>query len=469
MFNDDKRNILLTLIVIALVLFSPILARWALDEKTYPSQETYYNLRMVDQFKENGVRDVDVLQNKAYNFNLFHYIFSKLNINVQSMANYFPALFGILTLFLIYILLKTLNLGQNDIFFAMIILATTPIFLYDFTTFTPEILVFPLLILALILFLRGNYLSSIILGLTAFFNIFYTLMGLILILGWHFFKKKNNYLLYANIGIIICASIVGIFVFKINYLTSFIPSILGINAFLIEFGAVKGYALITVILAIIGLFSWWKTESSKIIILISVCLLILFSVFFIDSRLPIALIIAVFAGFSISYLVNREWEIHMLKGVTLLLIICILIFSAVLTINFQIKNITEEKVVAMSYLSSAEPGDLILSVERNGFIIEYESGRSAYLDGNSFKFSDYQARKDLVDKIYYARNLNDLELSLKKEKITHILIDSEMKAGEIWDGRSEGLLFFLENSDKFIKIFYDDDVQIYRYVGEETK
>jgi hypothetical protein len=368
-----------------------------------------------------------------------------------------------------YVLLRKLNLGQNDIFFALIILVTTPIFLYEFTTFGPEILALPILLLGLILFVRGYYVSAIFLAATALFNIMYTLIAVVLIVGEYIFKKRDKWLLLINLGSIAGLIMVGIFLLNINYLSSFLPTISGLNGFLIEFGAAKGYALVTVGLALIGLFSWWNKDSKKVTIMIAVLALIIIAAFFEDIRLPIALIIAIFGGFSISYLVHREWEIHVLKDVTLLLIVCILIFSAILTINFQIKNISDEKLSAMSYLSSAGKEDIVLSSEKNGFLIEYESGRSAYLDGNSYKFKDYSERKRIADKIYYSRNLNELEVILRAEKINYVLVDSEMRAGGVWNGREEGLLFFLENSEKFIKIYYNEDTQIYRYVGEETK
>jgi hypothetical protein len=469
MNNSDNRTIFLTLIVVAMVLFTPVVVKWVINDNTYMSEDTYYNLRMVKQFDLNNAAHQDVLLQRPYDFNLFHYIFSKLHFGMDALANYLPPIFGIITLILVFFLLKTLNLGHNDIFFAMIILSTTPIFLYSFTTFSPELLVLPIFLIGLILFMRGNYASAVFFGLTAFFNIFYAVLGLILIVGDYIFKNKKKLLLIINSGVIALFVLMGIFVFKIDYLRSFTPMLSGLNGLLIEFGAIKGYALIVVGLSLLGLFSWWKKDSSKTAILIGVIVIFLSSVFFEDARLPIAIILAVFAAFSISYLTNREWEIFVLKGVTLLLILCILFFSAVLAINFQVKDITQKEVSSIAYLSSAGKSDIILSVERNGFITEYVADREAYLDSKSYKFEDYANRTSIANKIYYSRSLPELESLLKQEKITHILIDDKMRTGEVWTGRYEGLLFFLETSDKFIKVFYDDNIQIYRYVGDVVK
>lgn len=469
--NDDKRTTFLTILVVALVIASPVIIKWVLNQDSQVSEESYYNLRIINQINsQEGVRGqhVDALQNKEYSYSLFYLLFSKKNSDFQFVAKIFPLIMGIISVFLFYLLLRSINLGQDDIFFGIIILVSTPIFIYSFTTFSPDILALPVFLLGIILFSRGNYFSFIFVGATAFINIFYTILSLLIILGDYFFRHKRKAIFIVNLSAIVLSVLAGIFLFGMNYALQFVPLLTGLNGFIIEFGAVNGYALITLGLAFIGLFSWWNAEKSRTVIFISVLLIIFASLFFQSMRLPVALIMAVFAGFSISYLSNREWEIYMLKGVTLLLVFCILFFSAVLALNFQTKNITDKEIAAISYLSSANSKDIILSAERNGFLIEYVSGRGAYLDDNSYRFSDYEERKNMADRIYYSKNLKELESLLIQERITHIMVDSEMKAGEVWNGRYEGLLFFLENSDSFIKIFYDEDIQIYRYVGRES-
>ncbi len=482
MFNDEKRTIILLLIVALLVLASPVIIKWALNQNTYLSEDTYYNVRMVEQMKEKDIQHQDLLQERKYDFNLFHYLVAKSGIGIDFAAKYLPIIFGILSLFLVYLLLKSINLGQNDIFFSIIILATTPIFLFKFTTFSPDIIGFPLFLLGLVLFFRGYYASIFFLGATAFINIMYPFIALVIIAGDYFTRRKKLWISVANVAAIVITLVAGIFLLNINYLAAFIPVKLGLNGFLIEFGAIKGFAIAMIGLAIIGLFSWWNKEISKTPVLVTIILLLVVSFFFDSSRLQIALLLALFAGFSISYLANREWEIVQLKSVTLLLILCILVFSAVLMLNYQVKNIQEQKMTAISYISSAGVtsavdiagnitsigSDTVLSVERNGFLIEYAAKKKAYLDDNSYMFSDYLAKKKIAEKIYYSRNLQELETMLKSEKINYIFVDGEMRTGEVWNGRYEGLLFFLENSDRFTKVFYDDSVQIYRYVPEGT-
>ena len=76
------------------------------------------------------------------------------------------------------------------LFFSIIILATTPIFLFKFTTFSPDIIGFPLFLLGLVLFFRGYYASIFFLGATAFINIMYPFIALVIIAGDYFTRRK---------------------------------------------------------------------------------------------------------------------------------------------------------------------------------------------------------------------------------------------------------------------------------------
>jgi hypothetical protein len=463
--DEEKSTIVLTILVVSLVLFAPFLAKVIIDDESFFSEDTYYHLRMVEQFEQNFLSKRDIQQNREYDFNLFHFIFSALNPKEDLYAKILPPILGILSLILIYFIMRKINLGQNDIFFAMIILATTPVFLYDFTTFSPEILAMPILLAGLLLYIRGNFLSVFFFALLPLLNIFYAILALILLTADYVFRHRHKVLLYSNAGAILAAIITGATLLHINYLTSFVPLMTGINGLLIEFGAIKGFSLITIGLGILGLFSWWKSEAQRTSILIGFFILFAATVFFSEIRLPVAVIFAVFAAFSVSYLTNREWEIHELKGVTLLLILCILFFSAVLSLNFQVRTITDQEVSSMKLLASPNynNGGAVLSLENNGFLIEYASGKTAYLDSLSFKFDDYSARKEIANLIYYSRNLNEVENRLLEENITYILITNDMREGKVWSGRFEGLLFLLETSDKFSKVFYDENIQIYKH------
>ena len=77
MFDSDRKTILLTILVVALVLFTPAIAKLVINDRTYSSEDTYYNLRLVQQFGKNTEARKDILQDREYDFNLFHYIFFK--------------------------------------------------------------------------------------------------------------------------------------------------------------------------------------------------------------------------------------------------------------------------------------------------------------------------------------------------------------------------------------------------------
>ena len=54
---------------------------------------------------------------------------------------------------------------------------------------------------------------------------------------------------------------------------------------------------------------------------------------------------------------------------------------------------------------------------------------------------------------------------LETFEIRYIFIDEEMRRGLVWRRSQEGLLFLLENSEKFINIYSEAGIDIYLYGG----
>jgi len=161
---------------------------------------------------------------------------------------------------------------------------------------------------------------------------------------------------------------------------------------------------------------------------------------------------------------RKDWNIKKLKSITILLIACSLVFSTVLFINNEVGLMNQDKLTAARFLSTSSINDVVLSVPENGFLIEYASGRNAFLDGNSYRYNDYNSLLDTKDSIFYSRNLAEVDAFMKKNHITHIFIDKDMLSGSVWNSPDEGLLFLLKNSDSFVKVFENNQAVIYRLV-----
>ena len=57
-------------------------------------------------------------------------------------------------------------------------------------------------------------------------------------------------------------------------------------------------------------------------------------------------------------------------------------------------------------------------------------------------------------------------LDYDRESNSYIYITDDMKTGEIWTDKNQGLLFLLRNSEKFRNIYNSNNVEIWLYIGE---
>ena len=463
-----NQGLILTFVLVAaaLMLFVPLIVKWTQGPDLFISQETYYHVRMAEQVRTQGVLNYDSLQGTEYSFNLFHFVAGKSGIPIGLLAKILPLVTGVLSLLLAYFFFKDLELGENDTLFALIIFALTPIFIYSFTTFSPDNLAVPMLLLGAIFFLRKNYVSVLFFAPVFLIDILSAVVAFVMMMVYYFMDRKSLGLLIANFAAGCAVIISGVLILGVNPLIDFVPLKTGFSGLFVSFGALTGYSLIVIGLFFIGLFSWWDRHINKTIAVLGVVLMFAFSVFFSDARLFVSLIIAIPAGRAISYLANREWEMPLIKDVTIILIIYSVLFASILLLNTQVKMVDKDTIDAVKFLSTSDRGDVILSMPRSGFMIEGVAGRRAFMDDNSFRQKDYQEKIRVRNNIFYSRNLPELEALLVSNKITHILIDEDMKNGEVWNSREEGLLFFLQNSDRFINIFDNKNIQVYRYLRE---
>jgi len=139
----DKKIQTAILIVIFLLLILPMTLKTGFTEKTFTSEETYLNLIQVNQIQQ------EPLHKQITNNNPFHVLLKKIPLNDVGIAFIIPLITGILTIILIFIILRKLNLSDNEIVLALLLFSLTPIFLYKFTTLNPDNLAFPLLLLTI--------------------------------------------------------------------------------------------------------------------------------------------------------------------------------------------------------------------------------------------------------------------------------------------------------------------------------
>lgn len=454
----DKKIYAILFSIILLLLASPILFKTNITQEVFTSQNTYHNLIL-----KNQINQTEPIIQQIKTHNPFHVLLNQLNLDDVTSAIIIPIISGLISIILTFLILKKLNLSDTEIILSLIMLTLTPIFLNKFTTLNIDNLAFPLMLATSLLYLHKSYFSILPLIILIITNpIIGMLLSLTILISIKYSKNKKLLITLSTISALTIT-----LYFLLNKTISLNLKNMNIDSILIEFGSLTGYSISLIILGVIGIISWWEQKNHKTTMMLLLLTGFIISILFPEIRLIIALTLAIFAGIGITQLISKEWELQEIKQLNILLIACIILFSAIVTLNMQVTQIKPQEVEAAKFLSGHETNNTILSTEDKGFIIEYLSGKKTMLNGQSYKQQNYQEKVDDANNIFYAKKLSNLEKLLKKYDITHIFIHQDMTNGKTWTSPEEGLQFFLKYSEKFIKLYDNEEVQIYKY--EPTK
>ncbi len=228
---------------------------------------------------------------------------------------------------------------------------------------------------------------------------------------------------------------------------------------LLEFGALFGYSLFFLLFVLIGAVSAWRYKK-RLISLYLFVILLLGSLWDAPVMLTTLLLplLTFFAGFGFIILYFHHYEIQILKTVVHLLLF-VMIFYSVFSYG-------------VDALSFSPQSDLVSSVEslslyQEGVVLSHAS-YGPYLSALSnhtpfYETVDQELYRQVVEEIYYSRDLARTRQLLNHYEISYILITPAMKTSLVWENRNIGLLFLLEKADAFIELERSDGFQIFKY------
>jgi hypothetical protein len=197
---------------------------------------------------------------------------------------------------------------------------------------------------------------------------------------------------------------------------------------------------------------------------------ILISYFYVGEGffMYLAFFIALAAGEGFLRLAERDWSLPMLKNLTLIIIVCGVIFS---TISYADRMIdaepSPETLHSLELLEKAsKAGEIVLTHPKYGYYIESVANRKVFADSLSTDNYDQNFLYKVVDSIFTSRSLEDTETLLRTYNIRFVWITPQMKQGLVWNKEEEGLLFLLEKSETFKKVYSTYDYDIWEVVPE---
>jgi hypothetical protein len=248
------------------------------------------------------------------------------------------------------------------------------------------------------------------------------------------------------------AAFFGFHYFEITKVFSVLGSELGLDIFLFLIFA-TGFVI-----------CWIKKKSTRIFHLLTIALLAL-SLFNIYARAYFSILLSIYAVIAISFFLKRKWELEVIRMGTLLLLVCVLTFSSLNQISSLINSQPDGLMVeSISVMRGAQPG-AVLSSEEYGFLIQYYADKPTLVDAHTALRKDWARQEILKDSILNFSRLKDAEPVLSSTGIRYFLITPAMKE-ELWDNREQKLLFMLQNSESFVRLYEKNGLELWEYKPE---
>lgn len=462
-FISKKKSISIIIIVFILI-FSFVFTSRLLKHDSIPSEDSYKSLSLskkmhFEKLKTNELRFQDSILSFFNQDNLIYPI---------SILFVFSAL----SIFLIYQILSYFGVSEQIKLFSILIFLFSPPFIYSFMTYTNNIFILFFVLLFTYYYLKKKFLISFIVTLPLIFISLPTIIiNLILIEVLHlFYEKDENHKekIILSFSIII-SSLISYFVF---YFTEFIPNILIFSKknfftqIVSDFGAIMGFGIFHLILAIIGIIIIWEMSKKYLFGYLTLLLSIFLSIFFPIFITILNVVLCFFASIAISAIYKKKWEINILRNLTMLLILCGIVFSC-FSYESRIVNSdpSKEEIKALNFLDSTNNG-IVLSHQKNGYMISYFSNKTPFIDNDITFISSGKEKLDVSNEIFYSRNLEKTINLLKSNNIKYIFIDNDMKEGLVFEKRNEGLLFIIDNNEKYFTKLYDkDSIEIWGFIN----
>jgi hypothetical protein len=350
---------------------------------------------------------------------------------------------------------------------------SSPIFIFTFATSSQYSIIIFLNLLGFYFYMRkGNlflWLSIIVFYLIPFFNLFNALITLILLFVYTIYSKMGLRRFYfISVGIVLRTVIYHFSVFYRYGLPSKVPFTISniLPSSISDLGGLVSFSFFTLLLAGVGLIVTWKRKKEFYFIYPFMLLLFIISFFLGDyANIYQNFIICILAGYGFYNLWHRKWSLKVMKNLTLLVIVCGIIFSTTAYLSrISYSQPNSDVLESLVWLrDNSDSGAVVLSHPNNGFWIEAIAKRHVVLDGSFDYISSLDEKVDDTNEIFASRNLQRTSDLLNKYNISYIWVNDEMKNGLVWSKGDEGLLFLLKNSENFKKLKSYNGIDIWEF------
>jgi hypothetical protein len=436
-------------------------------------QESYFNYRLANTIYNHGFVHYDPLsfsgRTSYYEYG-FPYL---LSFSPMLFSWIIPFLFGLGSFVLFYIILKRYD---SDIaLLSSIFLIASPTFIYLFSVSTKFCGAVFFILLGIYFYLEFikhetnyyKYFSLISFLIVSFFSIEFAI--LLIIVGLIFaYKNKISWRFY----LIEVSLSLGILYLEfrrllIDFGTLFVGLIstgdllTRFNSLFSDLGGHYGIGMFLFILALIGIYGIWSAKYRYLVVYLLLGVLLWIAMYFSCLLFLINFIIVILAGYGAIYILDSEWKNFSFRYLTLLVILCGILFSMFSFFNHAVDfEPSANYIDAVKHLQGLQGNGVTFSDTSRGLYILLGNKKDV-TDLNLLDAPNLTERMQDTQTLLHTYNLEVAKKIIDKYKIDYIWIDKEMKNKLYVDEQSE-LLFLLKYSrTEFFKDYSNDDVEIW--------
>ena len=336
-FNSLSSS-LLVILCAALVLALPHFFRYWTGNIMFPGYEPYYNARMADTIMKHGVPEYDSLSfgGVEYFLDPYHIALSTIGkyFGVEGASRLFPYILGILSALLFYLITDMLKVNIKTSLLSGVILVFSPLFMDIFDHSRSASFALFLFLLAFYLFMQANFMflsmTVLVLMVLPLFGFAYISAALLILFVYSIWNRRiNRFFLIATPSIIF--SVLYLLPLHWNFNVP-LPNFTEIDKFSVFFagtGQHPGISIFVIILAIISVFASWRNRGRLWPILLLAALFAIASMFEYEFVYFFNLVVIPMSAYAISIFMRSRWDIQILKNMTLLILLCGMLFHSV--------------------------------------------------------------------------------------------------------------------------------------------
>ncbi len=440
----ENRAILWISIAFLFLLLVPILR---FTNTLPPGDIPYHHLRIAERYLTKGPFSLDEIYHFPVPFTPFHLLLAGFIMVFSSSAAFILPLilFGSSSA-LFYAILKEMGVSIKLRFFTLLMLIASPISVFASSSLVQEGFSVFLLAAGIFIFLRSEWWSLPFFVLAIWQSIF-SLFILIILFTFYWHEKG-----YFPKGIMVVLLIFALFVHSWRF-DPFPETVL--SSIVTDLGADVGIGIFVVVLLFLGLYHLWAEKyvhlGKYILFILSVSAWFFFGS---SAAFYANFVFAYFTAQGILSLQNTSWESPLIKRLTLLVLICGILFSFLSYANRLSHALPDVSIQegALWLAQYTQPESIILSAPSRGFWLEYFGKRHAL--ATPLHSVD-------VNSIFYSRNMARTRDLLQTYQIKYIWLDKEVKHS-IWTKEDEGLQFLFNNKEMFRKVYDEKGVEIWK-------